>query len=161
LLCYARLRERKFTSVGIGEPRQMSQVRTTQTTPKTLTSPGASRGARLKTRVEGFLRTFEWTWTSAVVFALGFTFFILISTSVLPSFWLYFADQTLRWDGGSAQTVLFFELPGGLLLVIRDAVAMGLATGPIITVLIVASILQNWRRKLRGQTDSRPTGGYR
>ena len=38
---------------------------------------------------------------------------------------------------------------------------MGLATGPIITVLIVASILQNWRRKLRGQTDSRPTGGYR
>jgi hypothetical protein len=139
----------------------MSQVETSTqtTTPKTL--PGASRGSRLKTRVEDVLRTFEWTWAKAVLFSLGFVFFILISTSVLPSFWLYFADQTLRWDGGSAQTVLFFELPGGLLLVIRDAVAMGLATGPIITVLIVASILQNWRRKLRGQTDSRPTGGYR
>ena len=147
------------TSVGIGEPRQMSQVETTQTTPKTL--PGGGRGTRLKTRVEDFLRTFEWTWTNAVVFAIGFTFFILISTSVLPSFWLYFADSELRWDGSSAQRVLFFELPGQLLFYIRDAVAMGLATGPIITVLIVASILQNWRRKLRGQTDSRPAGGYR
>ncbi len=57
--------------------------------------------------------------------------------------------------------MLFVDVPGRLLLYIRDAVAMGLATGPIITVLIVASILQNWRRKLRGQTDSRPTGGYR
>jgi hypothetical protein len=137
----------------------MSQVETTQTAPKTL--PGASRGERLKTRVEGFLRTFEWTWTSAVVFSVGFTFFILISTSVIPSFWLYFADQTLRWDGGAPQEVLFFTLPAGLLLILRDAVAMGLSTGPIITVLIVASILQNWRRKLRGSTDSRPTGGYR
>lgn len=137
----------------------MSQVDTTQTAPKTL--PGAGRGARLKTRVEDLLRTFEWTWTSAVLFALGLTFFILISTSVIPSFWLYFADQTLRWDGGAAQTLLFWELPGGLLLIFRDAVAMGLSTGPIVTVIVVASILQNWRRKLRGQTDPRPTGGYR
>ena len=39
---------------------------------------------------------------------------------------------------------------------------MGLATGPIITVLVAAAILQNWRRKLRGESgDVRPTGGYR
>jgi hypothetical protein len=137
----------------------MSQVETQTTTPKTL--PGESRGSRTKSRIEHFLRTFEWSWTSAVVFSLAFTFFVLISTSVLPSFWLYFADQTLRWDGGSAQRLLFFEAPGQLLLYLRDAVAMGLTTGPIITILIVASIVQNWRRKLRGQTDSRPTGGYR
>jgi hypothetical protein len=137
----------------------MSQVGTTQTTPKTL--PGASRGERLKTRVEEVLRTFEWTWTKAVLFAVVFTFFILITTSVMPSFWLYYADAELGWNGGSPQEVLFWTWPGGLLLIIRDAVAMGFATGPIITVLIVASILQNWRRKLRGQTDSRPTGGYR
>jgi hypothetical protein len=139
----------------------MSQVETSTqtTTPKTL--PGASRGSRLKTRVEDVLRTFEWTWAKAVLFSLGFVFFILISTSVLPSFWLYFADSELRWDGASAQRLIFFEAPGQLLFYLRDAVAMGLATGPIITVLIVASILQNWRRKLRGQTDSRPTGGYR
>jgi len=137
----------------------MSQVETSQTTQKHLAVAG--RGAKLKARAEDFLRTFEWTWTSAVVFSLGFTYFILISTSVMPSFWLYFADQTLRWDGGAAQELLFWTVPGGWLLIIRDAVAMGFATGPIITVLIVASVMQNWRRKLRGQTDKRPTGGYR
>ena len=140
----------------------MSQVETSAhatTTPKTL--PGASRGARLKARVEGVLRTFEWTWTKAVLFSLAFVFFILISTSVIPSFWLYFADSELRWDGSAPQQVLWFEVSAQLLFYLRDAVAMGLATGPIITVLILASILQNWRRKLRGQTDSRPTGGYR
>jgi hypothetical protein len=138
----------------------MSQVETTQAIPKTL--QGTNRRTRMKARVEGILRTFEWTWTNAVIFSIGFTFFILISTSVMPSFWLYFADQELRWDGGASQELLWlFQAPGGLLLILRDAVAMGLATGPIITVLVVAAILQNWRRKLRGQTDSRPTGGYR
>jgi hypothetical protein len=137
----------------------MSQVGT-QTAPKTL--PGESRGQRLKARIEHVLRTFEWTWTNAVLFSLGLTFFILITTTVMPSFWLYFADQTLRWDGAAPQELLWlFEAPGGLLLILRDAVAMGLSTGPIITILIVAAVLQNWRRKLRGQTDSRPTGGYR
>ena len=44
----------------------------------------------------------------------------------------------------------------------RDAVAMGLSTGPIITVLVAAAIMQNWRRKLRGASPTTPpTGGYR
>jgi hypothetical protein len=39
---------------------------------------------------------------------------------------------------------------------------MGLATGPFITVVIAATILQNWRRKLRGASaEGRPSGGYR
>jgi hypothetical protein len=136
----------------------MSQV-DTQTTPKTL--PGAGRGSHMKARVEDFLRTFEWSWTSAVLFSLAFTFFILITTSVMPSFWLYFADQELRGDGGAPQAVLFWEVPGEVLLILRDAVAMGLSTGPIITALILAAAMQNWRRKLRSSADARPTGGYR
>ena len=45
---------------------------------------------------------------------------------------------------------------------LRDAVAMGLTTGPLVTVIVVAAVMQNWRRKLRGADgDSRPTGGYR
>jgi ABC-type Fe3+ transport system permease subunit len=107
-----------------------------------------------KQQVEGFLKTFEWTWTKAVVFSVVLTFFILISTSVLPSFWLYFADQKLKWSGAGPHGFWLKEL--------RDAVAMGLATGPIITILVVATVVQNWRRKLRGQSgDVRPTGGYR
>jgi len=28
-------------------------------------------------------------------------------------------------------------------------------------VLVGGAIMQNWRRKLRGQSDNRPAGGYR
>jgi cobalamin synthase len=113
-----------------------------------------SRLAKPKARAEAFLRTFEWNWTKAVVFSLGLTFFIMITTSVIPSFWLYFADQELKWNGSG---------PNGFwLLELRDAVAMGLATVPIIVMLVGATIAQNWRRKLRGQSgDVRPAGGYR
>jgi len=120
------------------------------------------RSQVVRTKVEDFLKNFEWTWTSAVLFSLALVFFILITTSVIPSFWLYFADQKLRWDGASPRKLIFWTIPGFWLLELRDAVAMGLVTGPIITILIVAAAMQNWRRKLRGQTgDTRPTGGYR
>jgi hypothetical protein len=112
-----------------------------------------SKWHQRRERADAFVRSFEWNWTTSVLCALGITFFLLISVAVIPSFWLYFADQKLKWDGSG---------PNGLWLkVLRDAVAMGLSTGPIITVLVVASVMQNWRRKLRSQADSRPTGGYR
>jgi hypothetical protein len=105
-------------------------------------------------QVETFLKTFEWNWTKAIVFSVGLTFFVVISTSVIPSFWLYFADQKLKWSGAGPNGFWLKEL--------RDAIAMGLVTGPIVTILIGAAIVQNWRRKLRGQSgDVRPTGGYR
>ena len=70
---------------------------------------------------------FEWTWTNAVVFSLGFSFFCVITMAVIPSFWLYFAEQTLGWDGLSGT--------GDWRPLARDAVAEGLATGPFITVV--------------------------
>ena len=109
---------------------------------------------KAKERTEGFLKGFEWSWTKAVVFCLAFGFFCLITMAVIPSFWMYFAEQTLGWDGLSG-TEDWRPLA-------RDAVAMGLATGPFITVVIAATILQNWRRKLRGAAaEGRPGGGYR
>jgi len=109
---------------------------------------------KAKERTEGFLKGFEWSWTKAVVFCLAFGFFCLITMAVIPSFWMYFAEQTLGWDGVSG-TEDWRPLA-------RDAVAMGLATGPFITVVIAATILQNWRRKLRGAAaEGRPAGGYR
>lgn len=125
----------------------------------------AGRIAPLKERTEAFLKSWEWTWASAVVFSLGIAFFLLISMAVIPSFWLYYADQVLKWDGGAPHEILPFlpwTLDGFWLLLLRDAVAMGLSTGPFITLLVGAAVLQNWRRKLRGaQSDTRPTGGYR
>ena len=131
----------------------MSKVETTPTT----ASPSR------KEQVESFLKTFEWTWTTAVVFSLLLVFFLLITTSVVPSFWLYFADQTLKWDGAAPQQLLWtFNIDGYWLKELRDAIAMGLTTVPIIAILVGAAIMQNWRRKVRGQSgDVRPTGGYR
>ena len=113
-----------------------------------------ARLAHRKQQAEGFLKAFEWNWTKAVVFSLVLTFFIVIFTSVIPSFWLYFADQKLKWSGAGPNGFWLKEL--------RDAIAMGLVTVPIIGILVVAAVMQNWRRKLRGQAgDVRPTGGYR
>ena len=115
-----------------------------------------------KERVEAFLRTFEWTWTTAVVFSLGLVFFLLITTSVVPSFWLYFADSTLKWNDTAPQKLIIFTIDGYWLKELRDAIAMGLSTLPIILVLVGGAIMQNWRKKLRGSSgDSRPAGGYR
>ncbi|MET0800045.1 MAG: hypothetical protein ABWZ53_02600 [Actinomycetota bacterium] len=141
----------------------MSQVETA--------TPMKSTQSR-KERVEAFLKGFEWTWTTAVAFSVGIVFFLLITTSVLPSFWLYVSEQKLGWQGPTDIEAALQEiptlLPGGqpaqyqeLLLQVRDAIAMGLSTGPIITVLVAAAIMQNWRHKLRGSSESRPTGGYR
>ena len=80
-----------------------------------------------KERVEAFLRTFEWTWTTAVVFSLGLVFFLLITTSVVPSFWLYFADSTLKWNDTAPQKLIIFTIDGYWLKELRDAIAMGLS----------------------------------
>ena len=115
-----------------------------------------------KERVEAFLRTFEWTWTTAVLFSFGLVFFLLITTSVMASFWLYFADSTLKWNDTAPQKLIVFTIDGYWLKELRDAIAMGLSTLPIIVALVGGAIMQNWRKKLRGSSgDSRPTGGYR
>jgi hypothetical protein len=132
----------------------------------------------IKRHVEAFLRDFEWTWTSAVLFSMALLFFLLISASVMASWWLYYAEQTLGWQGPTDLEAFlrdpfntggspiaresFLWLSREALLMLRDAIAMGLSTGPIITVLVVSALLQNWRRKLRGESGNvRPTGGYR
>jgi ABC-type Fe3+ transport system permease subunit len=114
----------------------------------------ASRGQHLVGRLEPLVRDFEWTWTKAVVFSLALVFGIMVSMVIIPSFWMYLAEQKLGWSGPSGG--------GDWQTEVRDAIAMGLTTGPIITVLVLSGVMQNWRRKLRGQSgDVRPTGGYR
>jgi len=132
----------------------------------------------VKRHVEAFLRDFEWSWTSAVLFSLALLFFLLISAAVLPSWWMYYSEQTLGWQGPTDleaflrdpfnTSLPFFSAEGFLWLsdeahlMLRDEIAMGLTTGPVITILVLGSILQNWRRRLRGESgDVRPTGGYR
>ena len=108
---------------------------------------------KAKERAEPRVREFEWTWTTAVVFSLVFSFVCVITMAVIPSFWLYFAEQKLGWDGLSG-TSDWQPLA-------RDFVAVNLAMGPFVTFAVIFAIMQNWRRKLRGGSADRPTGGYR
>ena len=159
---------RLYDSPAHGASERMSQVETVARSPI----------QTAKRHVESFLRDFEWSWTNAVLFSMALLFFLLITTSVMPSWWMYYSEQKLGWQGPtdleaflrepfstgapffSAEGFLWLSSEGHLML--RDAIAMGLATGPIITVLVAGAVLQNWRRKLRGQSgDVRPTGGYR
>ena len=129
------------------------------------------RAGGVKARIENFLRAFEWTWTSAVTFALVLVFFLLISTSIMPSFWMYYAEQKIGW-AGPTDIEAFLRVPFGTsitnplspqgYLMVRDAIAMGLTTLPFVLILVVSAALQNWRKKLRGgESGARPTGGYR
>jgi hypothetical protein len=129
------------------------------------------RTSGLRARTEAFLRAFEWTWTNAVLFSFVLVFFLLISAVIMPSFWMYFAEQKIGW-AGPTDVEAFLRQPFGSgltdplssegYLMVRDAIAMGLTTVPFILLLVVSAAMQNWRKKLRGGGGgARPTGGYR
>jgi hypothetical protein len=100
-------------------------------------------------RAERFLRRFEWSWTTAVLFSFAIAFLALTTLAVIPSWFLYFSDQTLRWNSY-------------WLLKLRDAVAAGWITTWFLILFLAAYLMQTWRRKLRGGGgESRPGGGYR
>lgn len=124
--------------------------------------PILRRARRSLQRAESHVKSFEWTWTSAVLGSVGIIGFLLVSAIILPSAWLYFAESKLDWKGPTnIEALLQDPLGPELWLQIRDVIAMGLTTGPIITLLVAAAVMQNWRKKLRGGDATRPTGGYR
>lgn len=100
-------------------------------------------------RGERFLREWEWTWTSAVAVGLFVSFVALTTLAVVPSWWVYFADQVLQWRTR-------------LLISIRDIVAtgwIGVWTGIFIVTFYKLQVI---RRRLRGEKQSeRYAGGYR
>jgi hypothetical protein len=114
------------------------------------------RLAPLIERGNTFLKEWEWTWAKAVVFGVGFWLFLIVSTSGIPSWWLYFATNTLDWVAKPENTSSFW------LEKLRDFIGVNLAMGPGVTVIIIGYLLQKQRKKLRGETgQTRPTGGYR
>ena len=78
-----------------------------------------------------------------MLFSLALMFFIVLTTSVIPSFWMYYAENVLGWGGPSdleaflSGTLIIFDpdlgfphLSPDTLLQIRDIITMGLITGP-------------------------------
>ena len=97
-----------------------------------------------------FLKGWEWTWTSAVVFALTIAWLGIIILAVIPSFWLYFANSVLHWDAS-------FWLSKA-----RDAIAAGWITTWFAIFFLLGYLLQEQRKRLRGTGGgTRPAGGYR
>jgi hypothetical protein len=100
-------------------------------------------------RGEVFLREWEWTWASAFLAGLVISFLAITTLAVIPSWWLYFADQTLQW-----RTRLFITL--------RDMVAVGWLTVWAGAFVVTAYKIQVIRRRLRGEKQAeRYSGGYR
>ena len=115
------------------------------------------RSAPLVKRAATFVKEWEWTWTRAVIACLVLWFIAIGTLAIIPSFWLYFADQKLGWRPCPCKdTVHFF------LFKLRDVVASGLFGTPFLAFIVVPLLLQKWRQKLRGESGvTRPTGGYR
>jgi hypothetical protein len=101
-------------------------------------------------RAETFVRDFEWTWTKAAIAALVLWFLAFTFLAVIPSWWLYFAGSELKW---TAQQFWKFKA--------RDLIAVILFSIPLGGFITVPYWLQKWRRRLRSESESRPTGGYR
>jgi len=107
-------------------------------------------------RFQAFVREFEWTWTKAVVVSLVLWFLAIGLIAFVPSWWLYFADQKLGWHRCPCPTTLKF-----FLFKARDVVAIILFSIPFGGFIMIPYHLQKLRRRLRSESESRPTGGYR
>lgn len=110
--------------------------------------------------IENFLRDFEWTWTKAAVFCLGFGFVILITQAVIPSWFFYFADETLGWRPGQPPPLFLDRILPSFIdaKMVVEAIVMGWVTMTVVAMLVGAVILQNWRKRLRGHDHIR--SGY-
>ena len=115
------------------------------------------RAAPMVKRLETFVRNWEWTWTNAVLVSLLLWFIGIGLLAIVPSFWLYFADQKLGWRACPYPDALHFWL-----FKLRDVVASGLFGTPFLLMIVIPILLQRWRRRLRGgASEARPSGGYR
>jgi hypothetical protein len=112
-------------------------------------------------QAQRLVREFEWTWTKAVMASLLLWFIGMTLIVVIPSYWLYYADQTLGWRETRVCAVSWLENCGFWLFELRDVVAIILFSGPFGMLIVVSYYLQKQRRKLRSESESRPIGGYR
>jgi hypothetical protein len=102
-------------------------------------------------RVEAFLRGWEWTWTNAWIAGVVISFIAMTTLVVIPSWFLYFAEQELGWDQSNR-----------MLLTIRDLVVLGWLNVWGVIFVVTAYKVQVIRRKLRGERQAeRYSGGYR
>ncbi len=115
------------------------------------------RSAPLLRQFEAFLKQWEWSWTRAVLVALVLWLIGIGFIAIIPSWWLYFAQQRLHWQPCPCPDALHFWL-----FKLRDVIAIILFSIPFALFIVVPLVLQRMRQRLRGEGGViRPTGGYR
>lgn len=119
------------------------------------------RAAPYVERAERSLRDFEWTWTKAVVTSFVLWLFGMVFIVIVPSWWLYFASNSLGWRETRVCDISFLKACGFWLFKLRDVVAIILFSGPFGTLVLASYYVQKVRRRLRSESESRPIGGYR
>ncbi len=101
-------------------------------------------------------------WVKLVLVTMGIWIALFVSMAVIPSYWLYFADGTLKWTGK-------FEVPLGFrtltlpMQAIRDIVVVvwyGVALG-VAGLAVRAYNRRNPKVLPSGEEKREATGGYR
>ena len=101
-------------------------------------------------------------WVKLVLITMGIWLLAFITMAVIPSFWLYFADGTLKWTGK-------FTVPYGLgelvlpMQAVRDVIVV-LWYGAVLTAFGLAVRAYNRRNPKTlpaGEEKREATGGYK
>ena len=101
-------------------------------------------------------------WVKLVLVTMGIWIALFVSMAVIPSFWLYFADGTLKWTGK-------FEVPLGFrtltlpMQAVRDVIVVvwyGVAIG-VAGLAVRAYNQRNPKVLPSGEEKREATGGYR
>ena len=101
-------------------------------------------------------------WVKLVLVTMGIWIALFVSMAVIPSFWLYFADGTLKWTGK-------FEVPLGFrtltlpMQAVRDVIVVvwyGVAIG-VAGLAVRAYNQRNPKVLPSGEEKREATGGYK
>jgi hypothetical protein len=101
-------------------------------------------------------------WVRLVLITLGIWISLFVTMAVIPSFWLYFADGTLKWTGKFSVPYGFGELVLPMQMV-RDVIVVlwyGLALGAC-GLAIRAYNRRSPKTLPSGEEKREATGGYK
>jgi hypothetical protein len=101
-------------------------------------------------------------WVRLVLITLGIWIALFVTMAVIPSFWLYFADGTLKWTGkftvpyGFGELVLPMQMVRDVIVVLWYGLALG-ASG-----LAIRAYNRRHPKTLpSGEEKREATGGYK
>jgi hypothetical protein len=102
----------------------------------------------------------RWVWLTLVT--MGIWIALFITMAVIPSYWLYFADGTLKWTG-KLEVPLGFRTLSLPMQAVRDVVAIAWYTVALVAAGVAIRIYNRRNPKVlpSGEEKREVTGGYK